>query len=113
MSKIKNDQGELISLLKKKKYMDAWEKVKYIGYKIEPDPENRFIIFNYIIKKFDPYKNNNFIKYFMDNLKFYSFKNDKDYIIAKNYIQNNKLKNYYISPKKESKYIEALSKIHP
>ena len=74
-----NDQGPLLECLKNQDYMEAWGIVKYIGYKIVADPNERFAIFNVIVEKFDYEMNNNFIKFYMDYLGYYKPVEDKYY----------------------------------
>lgn len=69
--KITNDQGELIQLLRNKKYEAAWQKVIQIGIDIYPDMRKRKNIFYEAAASFDPYKNNNFIWWYLNGLQKY------------------------------------------
>lgn len=69
---IQNDQGELIEQLKNEEYSKAWHKVRFVGVQDEPDIMARFLVFEKAADSFDPEKNNNFIGYYKNFLKFHS-----------------------------------------
>lgn len=67
---MKNDQGHIIKALKENNYIYVWEQVKYIGYKIVPDPSTRMAIFYKVVDIFNPEINNNFIHFYKKHLKY-------------------------------------------
>lgn len=103
--KIKNDQGELIERIKRGEFFKAWEMVKYIGFKFEGDINMRYLIFNKAFQKFDPYENNNFIYYFMNQIKFDAMEraDRKLCVISSNRKIVNRIKMEHCSPSDEDK----------
>lgn len=99
--KIKNDQGELIQAIKDGNRSKAWMTVRFIGFKIQPDINERFLIFNKAFDKFDPYKNNNFIHFFMAQIKFDTMREEdrKLCIVTNNRNIINAVKYQQASPK--------------
>lgn len=67
-----NDQGEIIELLKQRKFYAVWERVKLIGYQEISDMDERIMVCRKAYDKFDPYKNNNFIMFYKQYLKYHS-----------------------------------------
>ena len=102
-----NDQGEIIEFIKEGKFYSAWERVKYVGYNIVPDMEDRLSVCRRAFKKFDPYKNNNFIMFYKQYLKFFktSSIDEEHYNITSNQTVINALKTDYISPSNEHKSV--------
>lgn len=93
-----NDQQHIIDALEAKDYDLVWEKVKYIGYKHISSMEDRYIIFFSIVEKFDTEKNNNFICWYKNYLKYangYDFKGNR---LTSNRHIHHILINEYISP---------------
>lgn len=72
VQKIVNDQGEIIELLKNKKFNAVWEKVKFVGYAQIVDINTRFLLFKKACDSFRPEENNNFIHYYKNSLHYYN-----------------------------------------
>lgn len=114
MKKATNDQVKLIQLLKKKKWNDAWELVKYVGYDDENDITKRYLIFKKACNDFDPAKNNNFIHFYKKYIKYLSFHKDETFVTTSNYYFIKELKNEHISPSgEESEMVKMLRRFHP
>ena len=80
-----NDQGEIIKLLKKKKYNEVWEKLKYVGYGDEPNANRRYLMFKKACNDFNPDKNNNFILFYKNYIKYLAFDKDTTFVATTNY----------------------------
>lgn len=93
-----NDQQHIIDALIVGDYQYVWQQVKYIGYKTVSDIYVRNTVFWGAIAEFDPDLNNNFIKYYMDKLKFSAGYDNKTFYVSTNRAIINKLKNENISP---------------
>lgn len=65
-------QDELLKAIINKKPMQAWQYVRYIGYKNMPSVHNRKLIFYRAFKDFDPEINDNFVHYYANCIKFQS-----------------------------------------
>lgn len=112
--KVENDQAEIILLLKKKKYNHVWELVKFIGYKEEPEVNRRYLIFKKACEDFNPDKNNNFILFFKNYIKYLDFNKDKTFYTTTNYTFIKQLKNENISPTEDvHPMVEQLKHINP
>jgi len=97
---IKNDQGELIQLIKEGKTGQVWAKVKAVGAREIPDPVVRFLVFNKAFVSFDPYRNNNFIHFYKNFIKFHvtNEANAKQFKLTNNRAVINALKMQACSP---------------
>lgn len=107
----KNDQGKIIQALKDKDFLYVWEQIKYVGYADVPDVTERYIIFHKACLDFDPYKNNNFILYYKNYLKFLRFDQNSTFRVTRTRSTIRKLKRQAISPTKQtSEMVDELSK---
>ena len=93
-----NDQGHIIEALTRKDYNYVWQQVKYVGYEDEPNINRRYLVFSRTVHDFDPERNNNFIHFYKQYLKYISFSRDDTFFINDNYRIIQKLKNEHISP---------------
>lgn len=113
-TKKKNDQGEIIKLLKEKNFIKVWENLKYVGYTTENNMNKRFIIFNKACDDFDPFINNNFILFYKNYLKFFKIDKNSTFIITENFSFIRQLKNEHVSPTGElPQFVKDLEKINP
>ena len=109
-----NDQGEIIKLLKEKKFNAVWEKLKYVGYGDEQNINRRFLIFKKACNDFNPDKNNNFILFYKNYIKYLDFDKDSTFVATTNYNFIQELKNENISPtNNEHPMVKQLKKINP
>ena len=109
-----NDQGQIIRLLKKEKYNEVWEKLKYVGYSDEENINRRYLIFKKACNDFDPKRNNNFILFYKKYIKYLDFDKDSTFIATTNYNFIRDLKNENISPSdKAHPMVEQLRRINP
>ena len=92
------DQGYIIDALKAKDYAQAWELVKYIGYKTVPNPNERYMLFNDCVLRFNPYENNNFILFYRSQLKFRKFDQHSTFYVTQSPRIIRILKHEAISP---------------
>ena len=95
---ITNDQGHIIEDLKAKRYDTVWEKIKWVGYNIIANQEERYLIFYQVVRAFDPERNNNFIHWFRSRLSYensYDFKGN--HVIASRDLYHIMM-NEYVSP---------------
>ena len=95
---VNNDQGDIIEALDFGDYNYVWDRVKPIGYKIIPDMYERYSIFNDLVEKFKPAENNNFIKWYMSQLKFIQADKNETFYLPSSRSVIGKLKKEYISP---------------
>ena len=107
---ITNDQGHIIEAIKKKNYAYVWEQVKFIGIKDEENVNFRYFVFSEAVRKFDPYINNNFIKFYKDALVFKNFSVTREGILANERTKNvRKMREQKNSPNDDApKLIENL-----
>ncbi|MEE3344732.1 MAG: hypothetical protein VZS44_11600 [Bacilli bacterium] len=98
---MKNDQQELIQLLKEQEYDCAWEYCKWIGYKIIPDMEERLMYFQPIAEIFDYNKNNNFIGFYMERLRYIKAELNSSILTTKNKHMIQDIIRHRISPETE------------
>lgn len=98
MGRVKNDQQHIIEALSIGDHMYVWQQVKYIGYKKVADINDRYAVFCSIVDKFDYENNNNFIKFYLDNLKYVASYDNKTFYVSVNRTIINRLKNENISP---------------
>ena len=98
MKKNTNDQADIIEALSVGDHMYVWHRVFRCGYKIFEDINDRYAIFCDCVDSFDYEMNNNFIKYYMDHLKYCASYNNKTYYVSiiRTIIRN--LRNENISP---------------
>ena len=95
---IVNDQGDIIVALSKQQYAYVWKRVRACGYNTIANINDRYSIFCDCIDTFDYTKNNNFIKYYKDHLKYAASYNNKTFYVTSNRAIVKKLKNENISP---------------
>lgn len=114
MSKPTNDQQHIIDALKRKDYLYVWEQVKGIGYKKVKNINDRFVIFNDIVDKFDYENNNNFIQFYITRLNYHNIDSQPTFRVSKNRRVNNTLISEHISKTecKHSKTARILSNWH-
>lgn len=107
---IKNDQEPILQALADENYMFVWNKVAYIGYKIIPDNNDRFMLFWSIVKQFKYKENNNFILFYSNRLKYYKASKNETFFAPASRGVISKLKREYISPTEceESRIAKAL-----
>lgn len=98
MKKVTNDQQHIIDALSIGDYMYVWQQVKYIGYKKIADINDRYIVFCDCVDSFDYKKNNNFIKFYLDRIKYSTSYNNKTYYVSTNRSIIRSLRNENISP---------------
>lgn len=103
MGKVTNDQEDIIEALSEGRIMYVWQRVKYIGYKTCDDMNERYTIFCDCVADFDFMRNNNFIKFYKDRLRF-----NASYMNATFYVSDNRavvqnLRNENISPTDNNK----------
>lgn len=79
-----NDQGDIIKYIKNGEYDKVWEKVKFVGYRIIPDMEDRYILFHPIISAFKYKENNNFIKFYLSNLGYIKSYQNQTFLTTSN-----------------------------
>lgn len=112
MKKVTNDQQHIIDALIACDYIYVWMQVKYIGYNYVHDINERYTIFMDCVENFDYERNNNFIQYYKNHMKYYlGYKNDTFYV-SQNKTIINKLKSENISPTecKKSRLVQELKK---
>ena len=97
-TEITNDQGEIIELIKQKRYKEVWPEVMYIGYNDMPDANERMMAFIKIIQKFDYNKSNNFIYYYKNNLNLQMKNRYQTFYVTQSRTIVNKLKRQLDSP---------------
>ena len=97
---MKNDQEELIELIKQHDYNQAWQHVKAVGYKTVPDVQERFLIYNTAVRKFDPTMNNNFILFYKNALNRSRFNKYSTYYVTSDKDMINRIKRQATSPEK-------------
>jgi hypothetical protein len=106
-----NDQEQLIQLICNQDFDTAWEYVKYIGYKIIPNMNDRYIFYQPIAELFDETKNNNFIKFYMSNLSYIKSTQNITYLITHNKNMIKELLRQSISPDEhQTKMVQELGK---
>ncbi|MBQ8218476.1 MAG: hypothetical protein IJZ79_01890 [Bacilli bacterium] len=98
MQKVPNDQQHILDALAVGDYMYVWQQVKWVGYKKVADINDRYAIFCQVVEKFDYEQNNNFIKFFIDHLKYTAGYDNKTFYVSTNRSIINKLKRENISP---------------
>lgn len=96
--KIENDQADIIEALSLGDHVYVWGRVNKIGFKYFADIRERYTIFCGCVNSFDYTQNNNFIKYYMDHLKYSASYNNKTYYTSTNRKIIQKLRNENISP---------------
>lgn len=101
MKKVTNDQINIINGIVNKQYDKVWHLVKYIGYKDMPEMQKRYIFFYSIVDDFDYEKNNNFILFYKQRLKYIKIDENKTFYITSNRTIIGKLINESISPEGE------------
>ena len=97
-TEITNDQGEIIELIKQKRYKEVWPEVMYIGYNDMPDANESMMAFIKIIQKFDYNKSNNFIYYYKNNLNLQMKNRYQTFYVTQSRTIVNKLKRQLDSP---------------
>lgn len=97
-TEVTNDQGEIIELIKQKRYKEVWPEVMYIGYNDMPDANERMMAFIKIIQKFDYNKSNNFIYYYKNNLNLQMKNRYQTFYVTQSRTIVNKLKRQLDSP---------------
>lgn len=98
MRTVKNDQADIIEAIANGNYMYVWHRVYKCGFKIYEDINDRYAIFCDCVDSFDYETNNNFIKYYMDRLKYTASYNNKTYYVSTNRTIIRRLRNENISP---------------
>lgn len=71
-----NDQGHIIEAIKEGNRHYVWQQVKFVGVMDIQEIDERFLIFNKTFDSFDPHRNNNFIYFYKNNLKYARMYND-------------------------------------
>lgn len=104
-----NDQEHIINAIKNKDFGYVWNKLKWIGYDDEKDINMRYIIFLRAIKDFNYKKNNNFILFYKNYIKYLRFKNNT-FVFTDNPLVIRKLKNENASPTDTTKGITKVLK---
>ncbi len=105
-----NDQGHIIEAIQKGDYKYVWERVKYIGIDKENNMNLRYLIFKRAFNDFDTDKNNNFIQFYRNYLKYFKFNNTRATLFTTKYQTIIKLNKEKISPTGTNKRINNLSK---
>lgn len=103
-----NDQGEIIRYLKQKEYDRAWEEIKYVGWKIIPSMEDRYIFFQPIAEQFDYNKNNNFIIFYAQRLGYIKSYQNKTFLTTVNRNIIKQLLRQGISPDEEEELTKTV-----
>lgn len=103
-SKVTNDQGDIIQALKDKNFRFVWEHVKYVGFKDVPDINERYLICYNAANQFDPEKNNNFILFYKNYLKYFRYDQNETFRVTSSRVNIKRLKAQAISPTKGSGY---------
>ena len=100
---VTNDQGELIEFIKKGDRPRAWESIKFVGFNDVQDIEVRFLVFSKVFDSFDPFRNNNFILYYKNQLRYHKMNiyDKSQYKLTSNRTVINILKAYSCSPTEE------------
>ena len=93
------EQKDIIEALKNNNYNYVWERVKFIGYKVEKDIIQRRLIFSHAVKDFDVGKNDNFILFYKNYIN-YSIYNGNN--VVSSFRMANKVNNDNISPEENS-----------
>lgn len=101
--KVTNDQGHIIEAIRKKNYIYAWENVKYVGYDVIRDMNERMMLFFEIVQDFDCEKNNNFIKFYLTRLNYCKLDKNETFVFTKNRKIIKELKAEDISPSETTK----------
>lgn len=65
-------QDEILEAISEDNPMKLWHLVRYIGYKNMPSVHNRKLVFLRAYRDFDPDKNDNFVSFFYNCVKFQS-----------------------------------------
>lgn len=98
MKKDTNDQTDIIEALSIGDYAYVWHRVFKCGYKIFEDINERYAVFCDCVDNFDCSVNNNFIKYYMEHLKYVASYNNRTFYVSTNRSIIRKLRNENISP---------------
>ena len=78
--------------------MYVWQQVKFVGFSTIKDINERYTVFCNVVDDFDYEKNNNFILYYKNALKYSnSYRNDTFFVTGNRTIIHN-LRNENISP---------------
>lgn len=73
---VTNDQGHIIDAIIEGNRHYVWGVVKFIGTAFIKCIDERFLIFTKTFDNFDPEKNNNFIYFYRQNLRYAKISND-------------------------------------
>lgn len=106
-----NDQDALIEYIKNRNFDVAWEKVKFIGYLLIKDMEDRHIFFQPIAELFDYTKSNNFIQFYLQRLGYIKSTQNVTYLTTcnRNYIKQ--LLRQEISPDEDSELTKTVREL--
>ena len=105
-----NDQDKIIEAIKKGDYKYAWDHVKYIGINSEKNMNRRYLIFKKAFNDFDAKRNNNFILFYKNYLRYFKFLDPRATLFTTKYQTIIKLNEEKISPTGKNKRIKNLSK---
>lgn len=109
--KTKQEVLELLDLIRAGDTFELWERVKFVGYQIEPDINSRYLIFLNVLPTFDCEKNDNFLSFYKRRLEYLKFEKNLNFLTTTDPRIMRKLKNEKISPTgKSSKLIKDLGK---
>ena len=111
LKKTNQEVLDLLDLIKSGDTFELWERVKFVGYKIEPDINSRYLIFLNILPTFDYNKNDNFLAFYKQRLNYLKFEKNLNFLTTTDPRIMKKLKNERISPTgKSSKLVKDLGK---